>query len=166
MSNGNTIDFFYLKDPIKSHSITVSCISLAVIGIIIYSYISLWGVPESFNEVWEMIGFSGFIAAEFVALIAALLAIICSVISYFTRKDCYIEFTETVLYGKLPAFPLRTKEVEIPYSEIIGIKRSDISRNGSFNALIVKTENGRILIPHNNNVKIRKIENLLYDLKG
>lgn len=166
MSLNNTIAFFYLKDTLKSQAIFVSCFSAVIIGFDVYSYIEFWGIPSSFDAFLSQFEFHSFLRIQAFVLVAALLAVINSVISYFIRKDCYIELTETVLYGKLPAFPCRTKEVEIPYKEIIGIKRAFVSKHGTFAALIVKTEKGRIFIPHNSNTKIRKIENLLYELKG
>lgn len=165
MEQNKTIDFFYLKDTIKSHSIIVSLFSVAAIGLIVYSYINLWGIPESFEEVLELAEFTDFVGFELAAVIVAILAVIYSVVSYFTRKDCYVEFTEDKLCGKLPAFPLHTKHIEVPYDEIIGVKRAFVSRSGSFAAIFVITKNGRIFIPHNSPYKIRKIENLVYELK-
>ena len=163
--HGETIDFFYLKDTLKSQAITVLFFSAAAIGVIIYSYISFWGIPASFNEFLELLAFSGMEKLRLAAVIAAILVMIYSVISYFTRKNCYVEFKETALCGKLPAFPLRAKYIEVPYDDIIGVKRAFTSRTGSFSAIIVITKCGRIFIPHESPTKIRKIENLLYELK-
>lgn len=164
-SHSETIDFFYLKDTLKSQTITVSFFAAMAAGMIIYSYISFWSVPASFDEFLERLAFSGMVKLELSAVIGAVLVIICSVISYFTRKDCYVEFTESALCAKLPTFPLKTKYIEVPYNDIIGVKRAFTSRASSFSSIIVITKNGRIFIPHESPAKIRKIENLIYKLK-
>ncbi len=161
-----TLDFFYLKDGIKSQTLTACGFALVIMGIIIYSYINFWGIPSSFGAFLSIFEFHESLRIQAAVFIAAILVIIYSVISYFTRKDCYIDFKETALCGKLPAFPCRAKYVEIPYDEIIGIKRGGTSRTGGFGTLIVITTNGKFFIPHNSQTKIRKIENLLYEMKG
>lgn len=161
-----TVDFFFLKDGIKSLTLTVCGFALVIMGIIIYSYINFWGIPSSFDAFISRFEFNESLRIQAAVLIAAFLVIICAVISYFARKDCYIDFKETALCGKLPAFPCRAKHVEIPYDEIIRIKRGATSRTGGFGMLIVITTSGKFFIPHNSQTKIRKIENLLYEMKG
>lgn len=165
-SHGETIDFFYLKDTLKSQSVTISFFAAMAAGMIVYSYISFWGVPASFDEFLKLLAFSDMEKLRLAAVIGAVFVIICSVISYFTRKDCYVEFKETAFCAKLPAFPLRTEYIEVRYKDIISIKRVSTKRAGLADKLIVNTKKGRILIPHESPTKIRKIENLLYDLKG
>lgn len=161
-----TIDFFYLKDTLKSQSITVCFYCAAAIGILVYLFTKSVGFPDSLDSFLKRLRYDPFLRMGVVAAIAAILVMIYSVISYFPRKKCYVEFTQTALCGKLPAFPLRTKYIEVPYEDIIGVKRAFNSRSGSFSAIIVITKSGRIFIPHESQTKIRKIENLLYELKG
>ncbi len=165
-SHGETIDFFYLKDTVRSQSISVSFFAVFAAVMVIYSYIRFWGVPASPDEFLELLAFSGSVKLQLAAVVAAFIAVICSAISYFTRRSCYVEFKETALCAKLPAFPLRTEYIEVPYKDITGIKRVATKRAGYADKLIINTRKGRILIPHESATKIRKIENLLYELKG
>ena len=160
-----TIDFFYLKDTLKSQAITVCFYCAATIGFLIYLCIKYAGFPNSFESFLKWLKYDTFFRIGVVVLMCAIAVMIYSVISYFTRKKCYVEFTQTALCGKLPAFPFRTKNVEIPYEDILGVKRAFTSRTGSFSAIIVITKIGRVFIPHESPTKIRKIENLIYDLK-
>ncbi|MBQ4627005.1 MAG: hypothetical protein IJB45_07140 [Clostridia bacterium] len=163
---GETIDYFYLKDTLKSQAITLCLYCAAAIGILAYICTKSVGFPDSFDLFLKWLRYDAFLRIGVIAAIAAIVVAIYSVISYLTRKKCYVEFTQTALCGKLPAFPLRTKYIEIPYKDIIGVKRTFTSRTGSFFAIIVITKSGRIFIPHNSDTKIRKIENLIYELKG
>ncbi len=164
--HGDILDFYYLKSSIKSLSLWFSLGSAAIIALMAYSYINYWGIPDSPEVFFSRIAFRSSLKLQLAVCIVAVFVIICSVISFFVRKSCYIAFTESTFYGKVPAFPLRTKEFEISYKDITVIKRAVKARRTSdFYFLIVKTKNETVVIPHTDSTKIRKIENLLYKMK-